>query len=47
MLAMNNLVLVLDLVVFPRLDLAVLRGLISLAAILTLLFGFIWNGEGD
>jgi hypothetical protein len=47
MLALNNLVLVLDLVVFPQLDLAVLRGLISLAAISTLLFGFIWNGEGE
>jgi hypothetical protein len=47
MLALNNLVLVLDLVVFPQLDLAILRGLIALAAISTLLFGFIWNGEGE
>lgn len=47
MLGLNNLLLVLDLVVFPQLDLAVLRGLISFAAIATLLFGFIWNGEGE
>jgi hypothetical protein len=47
MLALNNLLLVLDLVVFPQLDLAILRGLISFAAISTLLFGFIWNGEGE
>ena len=47
MLALNNLALVLDLVFLPRIDLALLRGLISLAAISTLLFGFIWNGEGE
>jgi hypothetical protein len=47
MLALNNLVLVLDLVVFPQLDLAILRGLIAVAAISTLLFGFLWNGEGE
>jgi hypothetical protein len=47
MLALNNLLLVLDLVFLPRLDLAILRGVISLSAILTLLFGFIWNGEGE
>jgi hypothetical protein len=47
MLALNNLVLVLDLVVFPKADLAIPRALISLAAISTLLFGFIWNGEGE
>ena len=47
MLALNNLVLMLDLVVLPQLDLAIPRALISLAAISTLLFGFIWNGEGE
>jgi len=47
MLALNNLLLVLDLVVLPQVDLAILRGLVSLAAISTLLFGFIWNGEGE
>lgn len=47
MLALNNLVLVLDLVVLPQLDLAIPRALISLVAISTLLFGFIWNGQGE
>lgn len=47
MLALNNLLLVLDLVVLPELDLAIPRGLVSLVAITTLLFGFIWNGEGE
>ena len=47
MLALNNLVLVLDLVILPQWDLASLRCLLSLAAIATLLFGFIWNGGGE
>ncbi|ATE65646.1 DUF5985 family protein [Rhizorhabdus dicambivorans] len=46
LLAINNLVLVIDLVVTPpTVDLQVPRLLISLAAVVTLLFGFIWNGE--
>jgi HAMP domain-containing protein len=37
---------VLDLVVFPSsVDLALPRGLVSLAAVATLLFGFIWDAE--
>jgi Family of unknown function (DUF5985) len=48
LLALQNLLLVLDLIVFPdSVDLAVPRGLLSLAAVATLLFGFIWNGEGE
>jgi hypothetical protein len=48
LLAMQNLLLVLDLIVFPgSVDLAVPRALLSLAAVATLLFGFIWNGEGE
>lgn len=43
--ALNNLLLVLDLVVFPTIDLALERGLVSLAAVATLLFGFIWDAE--
>lgn len=44
--AVNNLLLVLDLVVFPSsVDLALPRGLVSLAAVATLLFGFIWDAE--
>lgn len=46
LLALNNLLLVLDLVVFPVwVDLAIPRGLVSLAAVVTLLFGFIWDAE--
>ncbi|HET6807189.1 MAG TPA: DUF5985 family protein [Frateuria sp.] len=44
LLAINNLLLVLDLVVLPnRVDLALPRILVSLAAVATLLFGFIWD----
>lgn len=46
LLALNNLLVVADLLVFPAsIDLRVPRLLVSLAAIATLLFGFIWNGE--
>ena len=42
-LALNNLLLFLDLVVFTDLDLLLFRALSSLAAIGLLLFGFIWE----
>ena len=46
LLAVNNLLLVLDLVVFPSyVDLALPRILVSLVAVMTLLFGFIWDAE--
>jgi hypothetical protein len=46
LLAANNLLLVLDLVVFPTtVDLSVPRGLLSLAAVTVLLYGFIWDAE--
>ena len=46
LLAVNNLLLVLDLVVFPTtLDLSVPRSLLSLAAVAVLLYGFIWDAE--
>ncbi|HEV2538182.1 MAG TPA: DUF5985 family protein [Frateuria sp.] len=46
LLALNNLLLVLDLVVLPpSIDLALPRGLVALAAVATLLFGFIWDAE--
>lgn len=48
LLAINNLLLVLDLIVFPEsVDLAIPRAVVSAAAVGTLLFGFIWNGEGE
>lgn len=46
-LAGNNLLLVLDLLVFPGLDLRVARLVLSLAAVAVLLFGFIWNAEEE
>lgn len=46
LLTANNLLLVLDLLVFLP-DLAIPRLLLSLAAVSTLLFGFVWNGEGE
>lgn len=47
LLAANNLVLVLDLVVWPNLDLRLPRLLLSLAAIMSLLWGFVWEVEEE
>ena len=47
LLAGNNLLLVLDLLVFPDVDLRIARQLFGLAAVLVLLFGFIWDLEED
>ncbi len=46
-LAASNLVLVVDLVLFPGNDLRVGRLLFALAAVATLLFGFIWDLEEE
>jgi hypothetical protein len=46
-LALNNLVLVLDLIFLPSLDLKLLRLLLALAASCSLLFGFIWKIEEE
>jgi hypothetical protein len=46
-LALNNLVLVLDLVILPTLDLKLLRLLLALAASCSLLFGFICKIEEE
>jgi hypothetical protein len=43
LLALNNLFLVLDLLVISSIDLMIARQLSSLAAVLTLLYGFIWE----
>jgi hypothetical protein len=44
LLAVNNLLVVIDLLVFPTgIDLGVIRLLASLAGVLTLLYGFIWE----
>jgi hydrogenase/urease accessory protein HupE len=42
-LAINNLLLFIDLVVYPSTDLSILRSVIALAAVTTLLAGLIWE----
>jgi hypothetical protein len=48
-LAANNLVLVLDLVVWPEpdVDLRVPRLILALAAVASLIWGFVWEVEDD
>ena len=46
-LAANNLVLVLDLVVWPGVDLRILRLLLALAAVASLIWGFVWEVEEE
>ena len=45
LLAGNNLVVVIDLVILPAVDLRSLRHAFSLGAVLLLLVGFIWDRE--
>jgi hypothetical protein len=45
LLAMNNLMLVLDLMVLPDVNLMPLRYATSLGAVAVLLYGFIWEVE--
>jgi hypothetical protein len=45
LLAANNLVVVLDLLVLPAIDFRLSRLLLALAAVGVLLFGFIWDLE--
>jgi hypothetical protein len=45
LLAGNNLVVILDLLVLTEVNLSALRLAFSLSAMLVLLFGFIWNLE--
>jgi hypothetical protein len=45
LLAVNNLMLVVDLLVVPATDLRFLRALVALAAVSVLLFGFVWDLE--
>ena len=47
-LAANNLALVLDLVVWPEdIDLRLIRLWLALAAVVSLLWGFVWDGEKE
>jgi hypothetical protein len=45
LLALNNLLLVLDILVLPDIDLTLARNVTNLAAVSTLLYGFIWELE--
>lgn len=45
LLALNNLLLVIDLLVVPNVDLSLYRLLASLLAVGLLLFGFIWRSD--
>lgn len=45
LLAANNLVVVIDLIVLPGFDFRAVRHLLSLGAVAVLLFGFIWDLE--
>jgi hypothetical protein len=44
-LAVNNGVLLLDLVIFPDVDFAVMRGATALVSVAVLLYGLIWEGQ--
>jgi hypothetical protein len=47
LLAVNNLVVVIDMLVIHSIDFSVVRLLLSLAAVAILLFGFIWDLERE
>jgi len=44
-LAVNNGVLLLDLVIFPGVDFSVARSVTALASVAVLLYGLIWEGQ--
>jgi hypothetical protein len=43
--ALNNILLILDLNVFPEVDLSIIRSLPTLAGLLLLLYGLIWESR--
>lgn len=43
-LALNNVLLFVDLVLVPELDLGVLRSLVAVASLLVLVVGLVWEG---
>jgi Family of unknown function (DUF5985) len=45
LLAANNFVVVLDLLVFPQTSFGLLRPLLALSAVMVLLYGFVWDME--
>jgi hypothetical protein len=44
-LAINNIVLFIDLVIFPDLDLAMVRNVSALLGLIILLYGLIWDAR--
>lgn len=44
-LCLNSLAVVLDIIIFPGIDFQAARHLASLAAVVTLLFGLVWETE--
>ena len=47
LLAINNFIVIFDLLIFPETDFRSWRALTSLAAVGVLLFGFIWDASED
>jgi Family of unknown function (DUF5985) len=45
LLAANNAVVILDMLVLPHIDFRLLRSTLALAAVAVLLFGFVWDVE--
>jgi hypothetical protein len=45
LLAVNNLLVFIDLILLPGTDLALLRSLTALSAVAVLLYGFVWEVE--
>lgn len=45
LLALNNLLVFTDIIVFPEIDLTLWRSLTSLAAVSALIYGFVWEIE--
>jgi hypothetical protein len=44
-LAINNVLLFLDLVIVPNIDLSIVRGLSALLAVAVLVFGLVWESR--
>jgi hypothetical protein len=43
LLSLNNLLVFIDIILLPEIDLTAARSLTSLAAVCTLLYGFVWE----
>jgi hypothetical protein len=47
LLALSNLVVVIDQIMLPEINLRIVRLVLTLLAVSVLLYGFIWNAERD